>query len=243
MTLAVFATASLLAEPKDDVQGAIKKLTEASSYAWSTKTENAGGGGGGGGRGGFGAGPSSGKVAKDGYAIITRTIGENTIETVIKGEKSVTKNQEGAWQTPEEMAAARAGGGGGGGRGFGRGGFGGANALPASQAQGLLTGVKELKSADGVFSGELTKEAVASRLAFGGRRGGGGEAPPAPADAKGSAKFWVKDGVLTKYEFNVQGTMSFNGNDFPINRTTTVEIKDVGTTKVEVSEDAKKKLQ
>jgi len=102
--------------------------------------------------------------------------------------------------------------------------------------------VKELKSADGAYSGELTKEAVAARLAFGGRRNGT-EAPPPPADAKGTAKFWVKDGTLSKYEYNVQGTMSFNGNDRQVNRTTTVEITDVGTTKVEVPEDAKKKLQ
>jgi hypothetical protein len=36
--------------------------------------------------------------------------------------------------------------------------------------------------------------------------------------------------------------MSFNGNDREIDRTTTVEIKDVGTTKLTVPEEAKKKL-
>ena len=36
--------------------------------------------------------------------------------------------------------------------------------------------------------------------------------------------------------------MSFNGNDFPVDQTTTVEVKDVGTTKVEVPADAKKKM-
>jgi hypothetical protein len=36
--------------------------------------------------------------------------------------------------------------------------------------------------------------------------------------------------------------VSFNGNDRDIDRTTTVEIKDVGTTKIQVSDDAKKKL-
>ena len=37
--------------------------------------------------------------------------------------------------------------------------------------------------------------------------------------------------------------MSFNGNDVDIDRTTTVAIKDIGTTKVEVPDDAKKKLK
>ena len=40
----------------------------------------------------------------------------------------------------------------------------------------------------------------------------------------------------------MQGKVSFNGNDRDVDRTTTVEIKDVGTTKVEVPEGAKKKL-
>jgi hypothetical protein len=36
--------------------------------------------------------------------------------------------------------------------------------------------------------------------------------------------------------------MDFNGNEIDLDRTTTVEVKDVGTTKVEVPEAAKKKL-
>ena len=74
-----------------------------------------------------------------------------------------------------------------------------------------------------------------------GPRRPGAEAPEV-ADAKGSVKFWLKDGVLSKYEYQVQGKMSFNGNDVEINRTTTVAIKDVGSTKVQVPDDVKKKL-
>ena len=55
-------------------------------------------------------------------------------------------------------------------------------------------------------------------------------------------KFWLKDGALSKYEFKVQGKADFNGNEMDVDRTTTVEIKDVGATKVDVPEDAKKKL-
>ena len=55
-------------------------------------------------------------------------------------------------------------------------------------------------------------------------------------------KFWVKDGVLSKYEYTVKGTVSFNGNDREVDRTTTIEIKDVGSTKVTVPEEAKKKM-
>jgi hypothetical protein len=76
-------------------------------------------------------------------------------------------------------------------------------------------------------------------LTFCGRRGGNA---PEPKNAKGSVKFWVKDGLLAKYELKLQGTMNFNGEDRDIDRTTTVEFKDVGTTKVDVPEAAKKKL-
>lgn len=248
----LFIAVSLLAgaavaAPKDDVQSAAKKLGEAASYSWKTTVQNAGGGGGGGGGGGrgggrgrgfFGGGPNEGKTSKDGFTIITTTAGENTFETVIKGEKSVMKTQD-SWQTMAEIAAAR-GGGGGGGRGGGRGGAAAIrNRIPAFQVEDLLSKVKDITVADHVYSGSLTEEGAKSFLAGGGR---GGANAPEISGAKGSVKVWVKDGVLSKFEFNVQGKVSAGGNDREINRTTTVEIKDVGTTKVEVPEEAKKKL-
>jgi hypothetical protein len=48
--------------------------------------------------------------------------------------------------------------------------------------------------------------------------------------------------VLTKYVVHVEGTMSFGGDDRQIERTTTVEIKDAGSTKVEIPDEAQKKL-
>jgi hypothetical protein len=75
---------------------------------------------------------------------------------------------------------------------------------------------------------------------FGGRGGGTG---PEISGAKGSVKFWVKDGVLSKYQLNLKGSISFNGNDRDIDRTTTVEIKDIGSTKIELPDEAKKKLE
>ena len=63
-----------------------------------------------------------------------------------------------------------------------------------------------------------------------------------PKDAKGSVKLWTKSGALQKYELKLQGTMNFNGEDRPADRTTTVEFKDVGTTKLEAPEAARKKV-
>jgi hypothetical protein len=49
--------------------------------------------------------------------------------------------------------------------------------------------------------------------------------------------------VLTKYEIKSTGKTQFGDMDpMEVDRTTTVEIKDVGATKIDVPDDAKKKL-
>jgi hypothetical protein len=75
-----------------------------------------------------------------------------------------------------------------------------------------------------------------------GRRGAGTDGPTI-SNAKGSVTFWVTDGKLVKYQFHVSGTVSFNGNDRDVDRTTTIAITDVGTTKIDVPDDAKKKME
>ena len=63
--------------------------------------------------------------------------------------------------------------------------------------------------------------------------------------AAGSMKFWVKDGALAKYEFGVRGKITVGGEEkreVEISRSTTVELKNVGSTTVSLPEDAKKKL-
>ena len=110
---------------------------------------------------------------------------------------------------------------------------------PAEEVADLAAKTKELKLADGVYSGDLTTNAIQDRLRFGRRSGGN---PPDVSGAKGSVKFWLKDGSLAKYEFSVQGTVTVNGNDRDVDLKNAVEIKDVGTTKVTVPEEAAKKL-
>jgi hypothetical protein len=211
---------------------AAKKLAEKENYSWKTSIENAGGGGGGG-RGGRGGGPTDGKTEKDGFTVLSMTRGENTIQSVLKGGKGAIKTQDG-WKSLTEAAEAE-------GQNAGRFIARGLQSFkaPAAEAEELVAKTKELKKDADVYSGDLTEEGAKMRLSFGGRGGG---AAPDISNAKGSVKFWVKDGVLSKYEFKVKGTVSFNGNDREVDRTTTVEIKDIGSTKVEVPEDAKKKL-
>jgi len=99
-----------------------------------------------------------------------------------------------------------------------------------------------LKKDTNSISGDLTELGAKTLLAFRPRGGNGGEGPTI-TNAKGSVKFWLQDGKLVKYQFHVQGTVSFNGNDRDVDRTTTVEIKDVNSTKIDVSDDVKKILK
>jgi hypothetical protein len=112
---------------------------------------------------------------------------------------------------------------------------------PAAQALELAADAKELKKEGDAWVSELTTEGTEELLRFRGRQAG--DDAPAPRNARGSVKFWVKEGVLAKFEFKAQGTVTgFDGNDLDVDRTTTVEIKDVGTTTIEIPEAAKKKL-
>lgn len=243
---AVFVAGSAMvavAAPKDDVSAAAQKLADAPNYSWKSTTEMAGGGGGGGGRG-FG-GPSEGKTEKGGFTHVSMVRGDNTIEVVRKGDKGAVKTQDG-WQTFAELQSAEADGGGQGG-GQGRGRMMGRMIrnfkAPAQEAADLASKSKEITKSGDAYQADLTEDGVKEMLSLGRRPGqGDGNAPPAPTNTKGTVKFWMKDGALAKYEYNVKGTMSFQGQDREIDRTTTVEIKDVGSTKVEVPSDAKGKV-
>jgi hypothetical protein len=95
-----------------------------------------------------------------------------------------------------------------------------------------------------VLAGDLTTEGATDLLGFGPRRAANAEGGfPPPKNAKGSAKFWIKDGVLTKFETKLHGTMTFGDNDRDMDITKSVEIQGVGTTKVEIPAEAKKQLE
>ena len=226
LTVALCAAGSLAAAdatPKDDVVGAAKKLGAQTNYSWKVTIvvpEDAQ----------FKPGPMEGKTEKGGFTHVKMTFFDNPVQFVLKGTKGAFTDQDGAWQSAADAEKSE-----------GPGQFIGLLVrnfqTPSEEAAELAGFVKELKKDGDVYSGDLTEEGAKAKLIF--RRGGG---DATVANPKGSAKFWIKDGVLTKYEFKVKGTVTWNGNDFDNDRTTTVEIKDVGATKLEVPDDAKKKL-
>jgi hypothetical protein len=237
--LAASLVAASNPDAKTDVKAAAKKLQEASGYSWVSTPKSEGGGGGGQNR--FQPGPTEGKLEKEGFVWIKSTQGENSSEAVLKAGKVAVKTADG-WKAGSEFQGNQAGG-----QGRRDPAAGLARRLqnfkaPAVEAEGLVDKAGDLKDeGDGLFSGALTEEGAKSLMTFGGR--GGNNNAPQITEPKGTVKFWIKDGALVKYEVNTQGKISFNNNERQINRTTTVEFKDIGSTKVEVAEDAKKKLE
>jgi hypothetical protein len=232
--LALFAGSLIAADstPKDDVIAAAKKLADAGSYSWKATMDM-------GPNSQFTPGPTKGKTEKEGYTWLSVTFNDNTTEGVSKGGKVAIKTEDG-WQTAEEA------GGGGGGGGFNAGTFMARRMqnlkVPAAEVEDLASKTEAIKKEGDTYSGDLTEEGAKALLTMGFRGRGGGKAP-APTNAKGAVKFWIKDGVITKYESKVSGKrQNRNGDEVDVQRTTTVELNDVGATKVEVPEAAKKKL-
>ena len=218
------------ADPKADVTAAAKKLGEKANYSWTSTPKTEGGGAG----GNFRGGPTDGQTEKGGITYVKTTFGERTIEAAMKGDQVVIKGEDG-WESAADLEGNRQ---------FMARRYQNFKA-PAAESADLATKVASLKKTDGTYAGDMTEEGAKAMMSFGGRRGGaaGGNAGPNITGAKGSVKFWIKDGDLTKYEFNVQGKMTGRDDqEISINRTTTVEIKDVGNTKLTLPEDAKKKL-
>jgi hypothetical protein len=217
-TTMLLATSLLAADtaPKDEVIAAAKKLGEKANYAWKTTVavpESAQ----------FKPGPSEGKTAKEGITYFSVSFGDNTTQIYLKGDKAVA-NVDGAWQTLAELE---------GDEGPGRflsfmiRNF----KTPVAQAEELAGAAKELKKDGDVYASEMTDEGAKAQFRWGN-----------VTSPRGSMKFWLKDGQLTKLQFKLTGKLDFNGNEMDVDRDTTVEVRDVGTTKVEVPEAAIKRL-
>jgi len=230
--LALLLTLSLAsADPIEDVKNAARKLADKGNYSWRTTTDL------GTSSGNFQPGPVEGKTEKDVGTYLSPTRGDSTMEAVLKDNKAAVRTEEG-WKSLSELTSDT------GGARPNRGRFI-ARMLqnfktPAVEAEDLASNAKHLKKAADGYAGELTEEGAKRFITR--FRPPGVNPSDASSNAKGSVKFWMKDGVLSKYEYNVRGTVNFNGQERDVNRTTTVEIKDVGTTKVNIPEEASKKL-
>ena len=211
-------------DAKTTVKTAAKALADKDNYSWSLTSKSE--------TGDQGQRMSTvGKTEKSGLTQLTVTFGDREVEVALKAGKVAVK-QDSDWKTPDEMderPAAMV-------RRYQT------YKLPAAEVETLLEKAKELKAgAEGLYSGDLTDQGVKDLLT---RFRRPNTQAPDPKDVKGWLKFWVKDGALTKYEYNTQGKVTFGQDqqEREVNRTTTIEIKDVGTTKLTVPDEAKKKV-
>jgi len=226
------ATSTLHAADKDDALAAVKKLADAPNYSWTTSVQ--------GGRGN--QNPVDYKTEKDGYTTFTVTGQDGaTTDIVMKGTRAVAKTD--GWKTTAELQKALDDAGG----GFGPemitliriGNF----AAPADQAKALLDKATNIKKEGDIFTADLAEAAAKDLLGFKMPAGVTTDFPAMTTkDAKGSLKIWVKDGIMAKLEVHLTGTRTFNDQDTPVDQTNSAIIKEVGTTKITVPEDAKRKL-
>jgi hypothetical protein len=231
LTSIIVASGSLLAaaSPKDDITAAAKKLAGSGSYSWVAHVDL-------GPDAPFTPPPTDGKTDKNGYTSLTVTFNGGTTIGLSKDSKVAVKTEDG-WKTAKEAEDAAQ-------EGFDPGAFMARRMenlkAPADEIPDLLTKSGDVKKDGDTCTADLTEDGAKALLTFGFRRPG--NQGNSPKGAKGSVKFWLKDGAVPKYEIKVSGKMEFQGEERDIQRTTTVEIKDVGSTSVTVPEDAKKKL-
>ncbi len=223
LTQLVFAADS---SPKSKISAASKQLGEKSNYSWTSTSKEADGSTG-------RLGPIEGKAEKGGLTYLSFSVSDVPVEVYMKGEKGTAKALEG-WQSFDDISQTSTAA-----AGIVK--FLRAHKSPVSESATLADKATELKESDGIVLGDLKEEAVKELLLRGARRREGQD-PPKIANPKGSVKFWIKEGALTKYELNVQGKVTAGDRETDVNRTTTVEIKDADATKLELPADAKEKM-
>jgi len=224
------SSALALADPKDDIQSAAQKLAGSDSYGWTSTVT-----------GGRGPSTSEGKT-QSGLTSVSVTMRGTEYDIFIKGDKAAIKTADG-WKSAAEILADADNGG-----GFSPEMFVArmtqSYKTPAVQASEMVDKLQNVQKGDDAYTADLSEDAAKTFLTFGRRPNANADANAGPqvSNAKGSIKFWIKDGALIKDELHVTGTVSFNGNDRDVDRTTTIEFKDVGSTTIDVPAEAQAKL-
>jgi hypothetical protein len=233
------------ADEKEDLVGAAAKTAEAKNYSFKGQVQldlPALGGG----AGGPQVSKFEGKVdAAEGTYILTEA------QEIVRIDGKTAVRPRGDWRVLDENARGAAGG-----RNLGRmaGMMGGLRPprapheefkdFGATIEKVSRTGTKETvgEAECNVYAFDLTEEGAKASFPMGGMLGrlGGGNVD---AKFKGKGKAWAADGGLVKIETTATLSGSFNNNDFEVTSTRATSIFDVGKTKVQIPEDAKKAIK
>jgi hypothetical protein len=229
------ASVALGFDGKDDVKNAVKKLADQANYSWKTTTTSESQG-----KDPQEKGATLGKTEKGGVTLLTISKTTKSSEAALQGGKVAVKTADG-WKNAADFDP----------KGDAKGKLDKSLVLaqslqkfvmPLVDAATFADQVKEFRSQEGVLSGELTEEGVKAFIAQSQKPG---QKPVEFTEPKVIVKFWLRDGTLAKYEVVFEAKKPKGKDKTPTlsKTTTTVELMDVGSTKVEVSEDARKKLQ
>jgi len=237
LSILALSSVSAYAGDQEDITAAVQKIADAGSYSWTTTTATQGGG--------FNRGPVEGKTQKDGLTWVSGSMRDTKYEFLIKGDKVAIKTEDG-WKTPAEATANDDQGGPSPARFMAM--FASNFRTPVQQAQANIGKLQNIQKTDDGYTADLTPDAAKELLSFRRRPttnpDDNANTPQIDvSNAKGSLKMSCKDGNLAKFELHLTGSISFNGGDpRDVDRTMTTEFKDVGSTTVDVPDDAKAKL-
>jgi hypothetical protein len=224
-------------DEKETLKVATHRLAELGNYSWSVAVNRADESVELSERALFG--PAEGFQEKEGLVRI-RTKDATPLEVVLKGGKMAVRLEDG-WVSERELEVE--------GRRRSRAPVAFIRSLksvprPAAEAQELLKHAKELKSTSaGYFFSPLGPEAAKELLHRSLKTIG---RAPKISEAGGQLSFWVQDGILVKYEVQLRGELTFDPSGAPAfkaNHTRVIELSALGITKVEVPEEAMKKLE
>lgn len=105
----------------------------------------------------------------------------------------------------------------------------------------IVATASDLQMDGAVVSGKLSETAARLLLVH------PGQPEIFPLRAAGTFRFWLRNGTLAKYEVKLEGTLAVtvrgDHQEVEVHQTALTEIKDVGTTRFEVPDEAMKKLK
>jgi len=201
---------------------AMERLEQQPSYLWTSEDEVSE-------ETRFNAGPTRGTTVRAGKTHVSISFGPRSTQVVIDGEKAAVTNRDGRWETVWLSD-----------QGYSSAGF------SASIARGIQTPVEEVKelvpaliSLDeigGELVGALPADVAKDRLAT--RRGA-----DAVRDAKGTVRFSISEGLLSRVVVRVEGKLIDDDRVREVWRETTIELTDIGTAKLDLPSGATEALK
>lgn len=196
---------------------AIEQLDQQTSYRWTTESvvpEDVR----------FRSGPDAGVKLRGGVTHVTRYFGPRSMQVVIEDDKAAVTSRDGRWETVSLSD-----------QGYGSGSFAASivwdTQTPVAEANELVSALTSLDKDGDVLIGTLTADAAVAHLAM--RRGN-----DSVRDAMGTVRFSINDGLLTNYVLRVEGTLVDDDQPRKTWRQITMEVKDVGTAKLELPNGA-----